>query len=428
MKPELKRVIFSWSLYDFANSAFTTLIVTFIYSTYFTQAIAANEIEGTVLWSRAIYISAIIVAILSPVLGAVADNRGYRKRFLILFTLLAVVGSVGLFSPLPGQIYRALGWFVFANIAFELSLVFYNAYLPGISSGKNIGRISGYGWSFGYVGGLLAMVIAMIGFINPESPWFGLSKESGENIRATNVLVAVWYLVFSIPVFIFLKDGNGRDDRKQKMIRTNLKQAYKAFAEIVKYRQVVRLLIARLIYNDGLITIFAFGGIYAAGTFGFSFQEIMIFGIVLNIAAGIGAFIMGYIDDRLGGKKSVQISLYALTLATLIALVAPNKTIFWIAGVIIGLFSGPNQSSSRSLIGRFIPANKENEFFGFFALSGKLTAFLGPLLLGLFTGWFQSQRAGIMIIAVFFIVGSLLLYTVNEKEGIEEAKTNPTDI
>ncbi len=181
-------------------------------------------------------------------------------------------------------------------------------------------------------------------------------------------------------------------------------------------------MVARLFYNDGLITIFAFGGIYAAGTFNFSFQEIMVFGIVLNIAAGSGALAMGFLDDYLGSRKTVLISLGGLIIASIIAISAPNKNLFWVAGIMVGLFSGPNQSASRSMMAKFVPPAKQNEFFGFFAFSGKSTAFLGPLLLSLMTELFNSQRAGMATVIIFFTVGALLLLRVDEKEGIKAAK------
>ena len=420
------RIVFSWALYDFANSPFTTLVVTFIYATYFTKAIAADEISGTALWSKAITISAITVALLSPLMGSFADRGGYRKLFLFISTLITIIGTVFLYFVLPGQIMKALFWFIIANIAFEMGMVFYNAFLPDIAPQNKIGRISGYGWSLGYIGGLLALFIGLIGFVNPEIPWFGFSKEAGENIRATNLIVAVWFCVFSIPLFIWVKEDKSQIS-KGKIFSTSINQLVNTFHEIKKYQQIIRLLIARLFYNDGLITIFAFGGIYAAGTFDFTFSEIIIFGIVLNAAAGAGAFLLGFLDDIIGGKKTIQISLYALMLAVIIAVVAPNKAIFWIAGIIIGIFSGPNQAASRSLMSRFVPPDKENEFFGFFAFSGKFTAFLGPFLLGSLTELFNSQRVGVSIVLLLFIVGAILLKYVNETEGIKSSgRSNQT--
>jgi len=416
---EDKKATIAWILYDFANSAYTTLIVTFIYATYFTQSIAENSIVGTALWSRGVTITALCVAVLSPILGSMADQSNKRKKFLFIFTALAIIGSAMLYTVTPGQTVLALLWFVLSNIAFEMGSVFYNAYLPEIAPGDKIGRVSGYGWAMGYVGGLLAMFIAMIGFVNPEQPWFNLATENGQNIRATNLLVAVWFAVFSIPFFIFVKDKS-REAKKNTIIsiKGSLHELQNTFRKIKDYRQIVRFLVARLLYNDALITIFAFGGIYAAGTFGFSFREIMIFGIVLNITAGLGAYLLGFLDDRIGGKNTIMVTLFALVLAAILAVFAPNKIIFWIAGILVGIFSGPNQSASRSLMGRFIPPEHESEFFGFFAFSGKFTAFLGPFFLGLLTDLFDSQRAGISIVILFFAIGAGILSKVNEEEGI----------
>jgi UMF1 family MFS transporter len=185
-----------------------------------------------------------------------------------------------------------------------------------------------------------------------------------------------------------------------------------------QYRQILRLLVARLIYNDGLITIFAFGGIYAQGTFGFTTEEVIVFGIALNVAAGLGALAFGFLDDLIGGKRTIFISLAGLFAAGLLAVLTPSVFWFWVAGIVVGLLAGPNQAASRSLMGRFVPATKETEFYGFFAFSGKATSFLGPLLLGQFTLFFANQRAGVATVLLFFIVGGLLLRRVDEKEGI----------
>ena len=320
---------------------------------------------------------------------------------------------------------KALLWFAIANFAFEMGNVFYNAFLPDIAPQKYIGRISGYGWGLGYIGGLLAMGIAMVGFVSAETPWFGFTKEAGANIRATNLLVAVWFAVFSVPIFLWVREKKVPVTQARGLLAASYRQLARTFGEARQYKEIIKLLIARLVYNDGLITIFAFGGIYAAGTFGFTFTEIMIFGIVLNVAAGIGAFVMGFFDDLLGGKRTIQISLVFLIVATLLAIFTHSRTVFWVSGIMVGFFAGPNQSASRSLLGRFVPPEKENEFFGLFAFSGKATAFLGPLALGELTRVFQSQRAGVSIVAVLFVAGSVLLKWVDEKEGIRAAGRTP---
>jgi UMF1 family MFS transporter len=413
-----KKALFGWAMYDFANSAFTTLIVTFIYATYFTKSIAPDPIIGTTLWSRAIAISSITVALLSPILGAMADRSGHRKRYLLISTGVAIFAAGMLYLPLPGQVMSALIWFVIGNIAFEMGNVFYNAFLPDLAPREKIGSISGLGWGVGYIGGLTAMLLAMVTMVSPETPWFGLSRELGQNIRATNLLVGVWFTLFSLPFFLLVRESRARPSIAFSLAGVTDRLAT-TFREIKKYRQVFRLLLARLFYNDGLVTVFAFGGIYAAGTFNFSFQEIMIFGIVLNLMAGLGAFTFGFCDDRLGGRKTILISLAGLLIATIMALAATTKPWLWAAGIIIGIFSGPNQSASRSLLARMTPKEKENEFFGFFAFSGKFTAFTGPLALGILTDIFQSQRAGMAVIIALFILGGFLLWPVDEQAGIK---------
>jgi UMF1 family MFS transporter len=423
---DVPRVVWSWAFYDWANSAFTTLVVTFIYSTYFTQAMAPDAITGTAWWSRGIALTAILVAVSSPLLGAAADRGGARKRYLAITTGICVAATIALAFVAPGgrnAAMLALALFVVGNVAFEMGMVFYNAFLPAIASPEKIGRVSGYGWGLGYVGGLVCMVIALVGFVQPETPWFGLSKEAGFHVRATNLLVAAWFLLFCLPLF--------RNVPERRVPGPNLDLAA-AFRElgrtlraVRRYREIVKFLLARLVYNDGLVTIFAFGGIYAAGTFGMTISEVILFGIALNVASGVGAFAFGFVDDRIGGKKTIVVTLVALMVATVLAVWAPNRTWLWAAGIMIGIFVGPNQSASRSLMGRFVPEKHQAEFFGFFAFSGKVTSFAGPILLGVASQVFDSQRAGVATVFAFFLVGGLLLLAVNERAGMASAREAP---
>ena len=442
-KIENKGQVFAWSMFDFANQPFTNLVVTFIYGTFFTTVIASNEILGTQQWSHAVSITAIIVALVSPFMGALADRGGYRKTFLFGFTWLTIISTIALYFVLPGEVMSALIYFVIANVGFEMGSVFCNSYLPDISHSKNIGRISGYGWSLGYVGGLIALAIAMIFLVQADNPVFGFGKGVEgvyENIRATNLLVAIWFAIFSIPTFVYLKDRKPDTNALLANVKNTIKDFRLTANDLKDYPQIITLLVARLFYNDGLVTIFAFGGIYAAGSLDFSFNEIMILGIILNITAGLGAFLMGYLDDKVGGKTTIKLTLIGLMISIILAVIAPDlrpfsqfvfggssvpvwftgKNVFWFAAILIGLFSGPNQSSSRSLMGRFTPENKKNEFFGFFAFSGKATAFLGPFLLGSLTMYFESQRVGISVIFIFFLVGFILLNKVDEVKGLKQ--------
>jgi UMF1 family MFS transporter len=418
-----QRAVRSWISYDWAISAFNTLVGTFIYNTYFMRSFAPNEDVGTALWSRGVIASAILIALLSPVLGAVADRSGRRRRYMILMTLVCAGFTALLTFVTPGDshaVLKALTIYVIANVAFEMATVLYNSFLPELVSEDRIGRVSGYGWGIGYIGGLVVMVFALFLFIEPGTRLSFLSTTEGFNVRATNLLVAAWVVLFSLPMFLFVKE------KQEKTANVDIRGAFRelrhTFVEVARYREIVKFLAARLVYNDGLVTVFVFGALYAAGTFGFDASEVLIFGIVLNVVAGLGALGFGFVDDRLGGKKTLLITLVGLTVATAIAVAAPSKTWFWVAGVLIGVFVGPNQSASRSLMGRFVPEKHKGEFFGFFAFSGKVTSFLGPMLVGALVVPF-GQRVAVSSLLAFFVVGGLILMTVNEEAGIEAART-----
>lgn len=412
--PENRR-IFTWCLYDWANSSFTTLVVTFVYATYFTQQMAPDPTTGTALWSRGIAISAVVIALLSPFLGAAADRQGKLRAYLIRSSLICIAATATLSFVAPGMVQAttlALTLFIIANIAFELGIVFYNALLPAIAPPQKLGRISGYGWGFGYLGGLCCLALAGVTLVS-ETPWLPVSTEAGFQYRASNLLVAAWFLLFSLPLF---RSTPGQSPRPQKSAPLSLKSRFlQTLKDLRDYPEVGKFLLAHLLYNDGLVTIIAFGGIYAAGTFQMRFDEVLVFGIALNIAAGLGSLVMGKVDDRLGGKVTVLLSLGALSTGSLLAVLSHDRPAFWLAGCIIGFFTGPNQSASRSLMARLTPAQHRAEFFGFFTLSGKITSFLGPLLLGWATIHWQSQRAGMATVLLFFAAGGLLLLRVQEK-------------
>jgi len=428
-----KKALWSWAFYDFANSAFTTLVVTFVYGTYFTTSIASNEIKGTQLWSWAISFSAIVVALSSPILGAIADKSGSRKTIMKWSTLICILATSLLFFPTQGQVFFALVLFVVANIAFEVGTVFCNAYLPDIASHHRLGKVSGLAWGLGYAGGLLALILALLFLIQTDSPIFGFDRQMGQHIRATNLLVALWFLVFSIPFFIVIKSP--RTSTKimiSCLIKDSFSSIRQTFGSVKQYKKVYHFLLSRLVYNDALITIFAFGGIYAASSIGFSFEEIMMLGIVLNVLAGIGAYVFGFLDDEKGSIIVLKWSIIALMIACILAFLSPQlpgllelifgghaipnwfntKSMFWMAAILIGFFAGPNQSASRTLMAKLSPKEKQNEFFGFYAFSGKATAFIGPLMFGWATTLFQSQQAGLLVVLVLFFVGYLLLKRV----------------
>ena len=395
-----KKQIISWSLYDFANQPYTTLIITFIYSAFFVNYIAGDEQQGTFLWANAISITAITVAFISPILGAFADNTGYRKSFLVFFTLICCLFTSLLYFPDKGDVILALTFVVISNISFEMGTVFCNSYLNDLSSKKNIGKISGNAWGLGFLGGLLALLVSFLLF----------DVNNSSEVKQVNLFVAAWFLIFSLPTFFFLKDS-----KRQKINKENISSSFNSilqtFKEISKYKIIVRFLIARLFYNDGLITIFALGGIYAIGTLSFSMQEVLVLGIVLNVFAALGSFVFGLIEDRIGVRKVINLSLVILVISTFLAFISPwtiyPKIFFWTSGVLLGTMVGPNQSCSRSYMAQIIPEDKKNEFFGFYAFTGKATSFLGPLMFGFLTKIY-SQQIGLLSVLVFFIIGLII--------------------
>ena len=416
--------ILAWSLYDFANQPFTTLIVTFIFGKFFVEVLAKNEIVGTSLWSLGIAITAIFVSFLSPMLGALADSGGYRKLFLIISTYLCVLATISLYFFHPGQVFMfgsteihvsiiALVIFIIANIGFEFGTVFCNSYLSDLSNSQNIGKISGYAWGLGFVGGLLSLALSLA--------LFDVSNNT-DNIRYINLLVAIWFIIFSLPTFIYLKDKKPQKGLK-KHFKSSLNSIISTFRNVSSHKVIVKFLIARLFYNDALVTIFAFGGVYA-GHIGFDFLEVLILGVVLNISACIGSFLFGYLEDKIGVFRMLNITLWVLFASVLLAFIAPffdcnrliclpnelqgiinPKVLFWVAGIFIGLMQGPNQSGSRSLMARLTPESKKNEFFGFYAFSGKATSFVGPLFFGILTSAFGTQQAGLLVVVLFFLIG-----------------------
>ena len=405
------RQLGAWALYDWASSPFFAVILTFVFATYFTQGVAVNEIEGTAQWGLAISLSGVAIAVFSPILGAIADIGGRRKPWLLAFTVAAALATslLWLIEPEPGFIVMALVLVFIANTSLEFGQAFYNSMLPDLASSRTLGRWSGRGWSLGYVAGIVVLVLLFFGVINQDPPPFGLDAATAEPVRLVGPVVALWMLLFALPLFLITPDRPRVAMRMGTAARMGLGNLWRTLRSLGPQSQVLRFLTARLLYNDGLNTLFTFGGIYAAGTFGMTTSEIMLFAIALNISAGIGSFAFGYIDDRLGSKQTVLLAVAGLALFGIGALLVQDKQTFFALGVLIGLFVGPAQSASRTLMARLAPPAQRTEMFGLYALSGKVTAFVGPLLFGAATVAFGTQRAGMGVVVVMLALGGLLL-------------------
>jgi UMF1 family MFS transporter len=412
---EGRRALFSWCLFDWANSAFPTVITTFVFATYFTTTVAESTIAGTAAWGHAQSLAALIIALLGPALGAIADRGGRRKPWLLAFTALCVAACVGLWFTQPerGDVIWALTFVVLGTVGFEIGMVFYNALLPEIAAPERLGRLSGWGWGMGYAGGLACLSVALVGFIQTDAPWFGLAAGTAEPVHATTLLVAAWVSLFALPLFLWTPD-KPRGERTLEALRNGLVTLVNTLCNIRRYAQTARFLLARMIYIDGLNTLFAFGGIYAAGTFGMALEEVILFGIAINVTAGIGAACFAWLDDNIGPKRTILIALGGLIWFGGALLLASGKVWFWALALPLGLFVGPAQAASRSFMARLAPPHMRAEMFGLFAFSGKVTAFLGPLFLAWATLAFDSQRAGMATIIVFLAVGFVLLLPLRD--------------
>ena len=407
-----RREVLAWCLYDFGSSAFNTLIITFIFSLFFAQVIAPDYNTGTVWWTRAVNISALAVALVTPVLGAIADSSGRKKTFLVVFAVQSIIFTVLLFFAGTSNAMLALGVFVIANIGFEAANVFYWAFLPDVSDDSNIGRISGLGFFLGYLGGLLSLVLAL----QMIEKW--LPKTDHINVRATLLLVAGWFLLFSIPMFLWVKQRAVVVKTTGNPIRLGFSRLYETLKHARNYKEAAKLLAARMIYNDGLATIIAVAAIYLGAVFNMEMREVLTMAIGLNVFAGIGAFAFGFVDDKIGGKKTIMITLVLLIVGTIYGTRVNSVGGFWIAAAILGLMLGPNQAASRSLLSKLVPDDKQAEFFGLYSFSGKVSSLLGPLVYGSVVARTGDHRLAMTSIIGFFIVGGIILMFVREKEGM----------
>lgn len=398
------------------------MILTFIFAVYFSSSIAEDENTGTALWGNMVGLAGIFIAILAPILGSIADEGGRRKPWVFFFTVMGVIGSCLLWFAEPSVdfIWFALIAAFFATIGSELALIFYNAMLPDLAPPDKIGRWSGWGWGLGYLGGLVCLIVGYFLFYLNGADWFGLDESAAQNTRITFLLTGIWYAVFSIPFFLKTEDTPSKNKPYKVAVKDGFRQLKDGVKLLKNEPDITRFLIARMFYNDGLATIFAMGGVYAAGTFDFETADIFYFGIGLNITAGIGAYSFAWLDDRSGSKRTILISLFGLIIPVIAVIFVQSASWFWLWGLLLGVFVGPVQAASRTLMGRMAPADKRNQMYGLLALSGKVTSFAGPILVGWITLAAGSQRVGMTAILAMLIIGLLLMFSVQVTDRLTE--------
>ncbi len=433
---------FSWAMFDWANQPYFTVVTTFIFAPYFTSFVAESPAVGQAYWGYTQAIAGILIAVFSPVFGSIADAGGARKPWIVFFVLLCAIGAFSLWWAVPGQqsgIVWILAGIVVGTIGVEFSLVFNNAMLPNLTPQSKMGKLSGFGWGLGYIGGLIALFIVLFGFSLPEQPLFGLDKATHEPDRITGPMSAIWFIVFIIPMLLFTPDTKATGISKTVAIKQGLQSLLMTLRSLKDYKNIVYFLIARMFYNDGILALIGFSGIYAAGLFGWGTTELGLFGILINVFAIAGCFIGGWLDDKMGSKPTIVISVLGLSFASVgvlsishgqvlfglpaampveggALLASPAELVFMGFAFIMGFFFGPAQAASRTLIARMSPPEKVGEFFGLFALSGKATAFVAPLLIGIVTSATGQQRPAMIVIFILLMIGAALMSFVREPD------------
>ena len=404
--------LFNFALYDFANSAFTTIIITFIFSTYFAKQIAPNPVLGQSYWGWTIGFTGLLVALIGPLIGSFADKKNCTEFFIKLFTIICIILTSFLWFSKPSEKYLLYTLIIvaLANFFYELSLIFYNSILKRISNYNNLGKSSGFSFALGYIGGILILIVCIKIFIDNDVLPFGLSKENSENIRATSIVVALWYLFFSIPFLFSLKK---KIKNKIEKSSNNIKKIKNLFWD-KGLNNLGKFLLARMLYADGLNAIIIMGGIFAVGVFNLEIKDLLVLSVLMNITAFIGAIIGGYANDKFSSKSVIIFSLLGLIFSSAIILFIKTKIFFLIFASINGFFIGPIQSASRVFITKSIDENNQASGFGLFALSGKLTSFIGPLLVSTLTYISNSQRIGFSAAIILLLIGLLILLKVKK--------------
>ncbi len=403
-----RKYIISWLLFDFANSSYSAVIASVIFPVYYVNSIVGNESGlGDLWWGRAISLSMAIVALSSPFLGGIADYGGIRKKLLIFYTVISV-SAIASFSILSkGMIFEGFIMIIFANIGMEGGLVFYNSFLPRIASLDYQGRVSAWGFGVGYMGSILSLLIA-------------LPLVKIERYDAVWIIVASFFMLFSIPAFIFLPSDTKREVSAINAGIKGLKYTMNTLKEIWKKKEAKKFLISYFIYEDGVNTVIVFSSIFAATMFGFKPHELIGLYLVVQVSALIASFVMAKPIDTWGPKKIVIMSLIMWTSVATIAFFIKTKIHFWILASFAGLGLGTVQAATRAFYAQFIPKEQEAEYFGVYSLVGKSSAIIGPLIFGYVSNIFGNQKPAILSLVVFFLVGMLILMHV--KDGLPKVK------
>jgi UMF1 family MFS transporter len=415
---ENKREILSWCLFDFANSSFTTIVITIVYSVYFVNIAAMGTGNGDFLWGAGNLISQGFVLLTAPILGAIADYSASKKKFLFLSYFICIIFTTMLYFVKPGDVWLGIVLFIFANFAYSSGENLIASFLPDVARPEDMGKISGFGWSLGYMGGLLSLVCCL--------PFLkgGFDLDNANNLRTTNLVVAAFFLVGGIPTFLFVKEKKQASDLPAgtSYLAMGIQRIKETFHNIRQFSELSKFLIVFGIYNCGVTTVIYFASIYAINTIHLTTNELIVFFLITQVSSSIGAFLFGLIQDKLGAKRTIYITLTIWLIVAAGAFFSTSRTTFYIIGNLAGLGLGSSQSAARALVGLLSPFEKSGEFFGFWGLFWKLSTAIGPFVFGTLSKATGSQRIAILATGMFFVSGMIGLLFVDEKKGIAAAR------
>lgn len=415
-----RREVAGWSMYDFANSGYTTVVLTAVYNAYFVSAVAGSAPWATLLWTAALSLSYALVMLLAPVIGGYADRHAAKKKVLAITTLGCVACTVGLGFTQPGTILMAVILIIASNLFFSLGESINAAFLPELAKPEALGKVSGWGWSLGYFGGMLALGLSLAYVLHAQS---GGAKAS-EFVPVTMWITAAVFALACIPTFILLKD-RGKAGSQTAHASTGLRAVLAELRVSWRLTQAIpdfrRLLLCAVFYQAGIAVVIALAAIYAAEAMKFTQTQTMALIFLVNIASAVGAFGFGYFQDRLGHTRALRITLVGWIVMVVMAAVSTSVAVFWVAAVIAGLCMGASQSCGRAMAGAMIPEDRLGEFYGLWTLATRAASILGPLTYGLVT-WVTSgnHRLAILVTGIFFVLGLFVLARINVQRASQD--------
>ena len=429
-RKKLLRRRWAWYFYDFGNSAYAAVVLLAVYSAYFKGQVVGGAM-GSRLWGISVGIAMLVVALVSPVLGAIADFSGAKKRFLLVFTAIACTFTALLFFVREGDVLMGMAFFILAEIGYRGAQVFYNSLLPEIAEPEEIGKVSGIGWAIGSAGGVLCLFIILPLILIFEGTFM---------VRLSLVITAVYFALSTIPLFVGLEELGERQSfpEGQNYITAGFKRAWETLRGVGRFREFVRFVISFLIYNDGVMMAMNFASIIGAVLFGMDQEQLIVFVILVQVTNVIGAYTLGHLVDRIGGKRTLVVSILLMIVAIVLMAFTSTSTAFYFVGALAGFAMAGIQSVSRTMVGLLSPAGHSAEFYGFFAVAGRTSSFIGPAVYGgiayraarfyentrgmpALVAEQAGQRAAILSIGLFLLVGMVILTSVNE-QSVSQAK------